>query len=234
MMKIRMLIFYLIVGPLAPLFFLGGLLVFFAPFKVRYKIIIAWSYTFIFAAKYICGLSYHITGLKNLPKKNCIILCNHQSTWETIFMTTLIPEQSWVLKKELLNIPFFGWGLKLLEPIAIDRKNKNSINQLIQQGKVLLEKGRFIIIYPEGTRVAANTLGRFTRSGAALSEATQTKVIPIAHNAGSFWPKGLFIQRPGTIKVKIGPAIHPEGKTATEITELARHWIQENLPSSAN
>lgn len=229
-MIIRNLLFYLIIMSTSPIFFILGILFFFAPFIVRYRIITAWSHLYIFSAKYLCGLSYRVEGLNNLPSQNAIVFCNHQSSWETLFMQVLLPPQTWVLKKELLYIPIFGWGLFLLEPIAIKRDQFHSINSLIKQGKKRLSQGRYVIIYPEGTRVKPNTLGKFTRSGAALAQSSQYPVIPIAHNSGSFWPKGLFIKKPGVITVKIGPLISSVGKTATEINEEARNWIQLNLP----
>lgn len=149
--------------------------------------------------------------------------------WETIFMQVLLPEQSWVLKKELLHIPVFGWGLALLNPIAINRKNIHSVKELIQQGTKRLKNGRWIIIFPEGTRVAPKVHHRYSRSGAALARASGYAVVPIAHNAGLFWPRGFFIKKPGTIQIVIGPVIPSVGKTTTEINLLAEQWIRQTL-----
>lgn len=226
-MIIRNFFFYLGILPATILFTLIGCCSFFFPFKIRYYLITRWSHFFIFWAKITCGLNYAIEGTKNLPKKNAIVLSNHQSMWETVFMQVLLPEQTWVLKKELLYIPIFGWGLALLEPIAINRKNFNSVKELIQQGQKRLEKNRWVIIFPEGTRVAPKVKHRYSRSGAALAEATGFPVVPIAHNAGYFWPRGFFIKKPGTIKMAIGPMIDPKGKTATQLNELVENWIRE-------
>lgn len=230
MMKFRNFIFYL--GHISVMIVCALLTVlfFFAPFRMRYFIATSWSRFVIFWAKLICGLSYKVEGRENLPKNGAIIISNHQSTWETLFMQVLLPVQSWVLKRELLFIPFFGWGLYLIEPIAIRRNKLNSISELIEQGTKRLKQGRFVVIFPEGTRVAANHLGKFSRSAAALAEASQFPVVPLAHNAGKFWPRGFFIKRPGTVIVRIGPIIDPKGKTATEINDLARNWIATNLP----
>lgn len=230
MMILRNIIFYLGVIPVTIVISLVTTLIFFAPFKVRYFVATRWSHFVVFWAKFICGVSYQIEGLENLPKRNAIIVSNHQSTWETLFMQVFLPVQTWVLKRELLFIPFFGWGLYLIEPIAIRRGRLNSISQLIEQGAQKLKQGRFVVIFPEGTRVAANRLGKFSRSAAALADATQTMIVPIAHNAGKIWPRGFFIKQPGTITVKIGPAISPQGKTTTEINDLARSWVETNLP----
>lgn len=228
-MIIRNIIFYLGIIPATILFTLLGLLFFFLPFKMRYYLITRWSHFFIFWAKLTCGLKYTIKGLENIPPQNAIVLCNHQSMWETIFMQVLLPSQSWVLKKELFHIPIFGWGLALLDPIAINRKDMHSVKELIKQGTLRLKSGRWIIIYPEGTRVPLNTHHRYSRSGAALASATGYPIVPIAHNAGAFWPRGFFIRKPGTIQVIIGPTINPQGKTVTELNMLAEQWIRATL-----
>jgi len=196
---------------------------------MRYWIITRWSHFFIFWAKLTCGLHYEVTGLENLPKQNAIVFSNHQSMWETIFMQVLLPPQTWVLKKELLNIPVFGWGLALLDPIAINRKRFASVKELIHQGKQKLQKGRWVILFPEGTRVKPGEQKRYTRSGFALAEASGYPIVPIAHNAGLFWPKGFFIQKPGVIKVIIGPSINPKGKSIEDIALLTESWIIGNL-----
>jgi 1-acyl-sn-glycerol-3-phosphate acyltransferase len=226
-MIIRNLLFYLGIIPATIFFAIVGNLLFFLPYKMRYYLITRWSHFYIFWAKITCGLRYSVKGKNHIPKKNAIILCNHQSSWETLFMQLLFPYQAWVLKKELLFIPFFGWGLSLIEPIAIDRKHFNSVKELIRQGKERLSKGRWIIIFPEGTRVAPDANHRYSRSGAALAEASGYPVLPIAHNAGLFFPKGFFIKKPGTIQIVIGSPIDPKGKTATEINSAAEHWIKK-------
>lgn len=223
------LAFYLGIIPATLLFAILGMLCFLLPYKTRYYCITRWSHFFIFWAKITCGLRYTIKGIEHIPQNNAIILSNHQSMWETIFMQVLFPEQTWVLKKELLSIPMFGWGLALLEPIAIQRKHFNSVKALIQQGSDKLKQGRWIIIFPEGTRVAPHTQHRYSKSGAALSEATQYPILPIAHNAGLFWPRGFFIKKSGTINIVIGPLIDPKGKTPTEINAWVENWIKTQV-----
>jgi len=225
----RNFLFYLGLVPATLLFAILGTLFFFLPFKARYYLITRWSHFFIFWAKITCGLRYKVTGKENIPTKNVIIFANHQSMWETIFMQVLFPTQSWVLKKELLKIPVFGWGLALLDPIAIDRKQFNSVKALIQQGFERLQKGRWVVIFPEGTRVAPNMNRPYSRSGAALAEATGYPILPVAHNAGLYWPRGFFIKKPGTIQVVIGPIIESKEKTATVLNKEAEHWIRETL-----
>lgn len=191
-----------------------------------YKIITSWSHFFIWWVKITCGLRYKVTGKRNLPKAPFIALCNHQSMWETIFMQVLLPPQSWVLKRELLWIPFFGWGLALIKPIAVFRDRLADVKFILQQGKKRIEQGRCVVFYPEGTRMQVSKTRRYSRTGAALAIAANVPVIPIAHNAGNFWPRGPWIQRSGTITVHIGEAIAPNHDT-TAITSKAEAWINQ-------
>lgn len=228
-MLIRNLLFYAGLIPVTFILTILGWLFFFFPHRYRYWLITRWSHFFIFWAKLTCGLRYEVLGKENIPSKNAIVLSNHQSAWETIFLQVLLPIQSWVLKKELLYIPVFGWGLALIEPIAINRKQFQSVKELIRQGRQKLQQGRFVVIFPEGTRVPIGEERRFAKSGAALSKATGYAILPIAHNAGKFWPKGFFIKQPGTIKISIGPLIEPNEKTIEEINMSAEQWIKKEV-----
>jgi 1-acyl-sn-glycerol-3-phosphate acyltransferase len=233
-MMFRNFLFYLGIVPVTIILTVLGWLLFFTPLSVRYWIITRWSHFFIFWAKTTCGLDFTVEGLENIPKKNAIVFSNHQSMWETIFFQVLLPNQTWVLKKELLYIPIFGWGLALIEPIAINRKEFNSIRSLIRQGKERLAKGRWVIIFPEGTRVSPGENRDFTRSGAALAQASEYPILPVAHNAGYFWPRGFCIKKPGIIRVAIGPLIETKGKTTDEINAAAERWIKDKLPMLAH
>lgn len=206
-----------------------GLLLFLMPFKVRYWWITRWSHFVIWWAKMICGIEYKIIGLENLPTKNAIVLSKHQSAWETVFFQTLLPPQTWVLKQELLWIPFFGWALALLEPIAINRKRKSAIKQLQEIGTKRLQQGRWVIIFPEGTRVAPGKKHSYSRSGAALSTASGYPIVPIAHNAGEYWPKNSFIKRPGTISICIGPLLSPKDYSVDELHQRSEAWIENTM-----
>lgn len=206
-----------------------GLLLFLMPFKVRYWWITRWSHFVIWWAKLICGIEYKIIGLENLPTKNAIVLSKHQSAWETVFFQTLLPPQTWVLKQELLWIPFFGWALALLEPIAINRKRKSAIKQLQEIGTKRLQQGRWVIIFPEGTRVAPGKKHSYSRSGAALSAASGYSIVPIAHNAGEYWPKNSFIKQPGTIYVFIGPSLSPQNYSVDELHRHSEEWIENTM-----
>ncbi len=229
-MIFRNMLFYLGIIPVTAILTLSGWTLFFTPHSVRYWIITRWSHFFIFWAEVTCGLHFHVKGLENIPKQSVIVFSNHQSTWETVFFQVLLPTQTWILKKELLYIPVFGWGLALIEPIAIKRdQSSQAIKSLIRQGKEKLQLGRFVIIFPEATRVAPGEERRFTRSGAALAHACHAPILPIAHNAGLFWPRGFFVKRPGTVDVVIGPLIQTEGKSTTEINEEAEAWIKNEV-----
>lgn len=206
-----------------------GILLFAFPYAVRYRVITSWSHFIIWWAKISCGIQYEIKGLENLPQRNAIVLCKHQSAWETLFLQTILGQQTWVLKKQLLNIPFFGWALRLIEPIAIDREKSSSIKQLLEQGRLRLEQGRWVIIFPEGSRIAVGESGRYSRSGAVLAKETGYSIVPIAHNAGVLWPKKAFVKKPGTIQVVIGPEIMVTGLSADEIHSQVKNWIETTM-----
>jgi 1-acyl-sn-glycerol-3-phosphate acyltransferase len=180
--------------------------------------------------KITCGLDWRVEGLENIPPGNAIILCKHQSAFETMALQRIFPPQVWLLKRELLWIPFFGWGLAMLEPIAIDRKaGRESLNKLVAQGIKRLTAGRWVVIFPEGTRVAPGEEKRYALGGASLAERSGYPVVPVAHNAGEYWPKHGFIKRPGTIRVAIGPVIDSRGRSAADINALAKEWIEAKV-----
>ena len=195
--------------------------------KMAYRVITQWSRLIIWLAKVLCQIEYTVVGLENLPEQNSIVLCKHQSMWETLFMQSLLPRQTWVLKRELLWIPFFGWGLARLKPIAIRRNKTHSITDLLTQGKAALKAGKWVIIFPEGTRVKVGDQKRYSRSGAALAAATGYPIVLIAHNAGVYWPKNSFLKYPGKITVVISPPIFKNSyKNSQELNEITRHWIE--------
>lgn len=220
---IRHLCFYLLITPITIVIATLGWLSAPLPRNWRYRVITSWSHIFIHTARLCLGLNFQVSGLQNLPKPPYVVLCNHQSTWETIFMQVLLPPQSWVLKKQLLFIPFFGWGLALLEPIAVSRTKITDIKLILAQGRDKLASGRCVIFYPEGTRLAPGQTKKFSRTGAALAAQAKVPVVPIAHNAGKFWPRGLWVKNPGTIQLKIGKPI--ESTDVSAITRLAEDWI---------
>ena len=201
------------------------------PFSLQYKLASFWGTYVMFMTKAICGLSYQASGLENItPEQNAIVLCKHQSAWETIFLMAALPPSSILLKKSLLRIPFWGWAMATLKPIAIDRSNpKQALSQLLKQGAKRLQEGYWLVIYPEGTRMAPGEQGKFSASGSLLAQRTAYPIIPIAHNAGEFWPRNSFLKYPGVIQVKIGPAIPTEGRKSRDINADAEAWIKNAM-----
>ncbi len=204
-----------------------------APFSetLRFKIAKFWASSALILAQKICGINYSISGLENIPtEQNAIILCKHQSAWETIFLVAHFPSASILLKKSLLWIPFWGWAMATLKPIAINRSTpKEALSQLLKQGAKRLQEGYWIIMYPEGTRIAPGEHGKFSASGSLLAQRTGYPVIPIAHNAGEFWPRNSFLKYPGVIQVKVGSVIATENRKSRDINAEAELWIKEAM-----
>ncbi len=193
----------------------------------RYRVISGWAHIMLFLTRVICGVHYRILGTENIPKKPSIVLSKHQSAWETLAFQQIFPPQVWVLKKELLHIPFFGWGLAMTNPIAINRSlGRTALKQIVQQGKDRLKKGLWIVIFPEGTRIDPGKKGKYGIGGAWLAINTGVPVVPVAHNAGVLWGKNSFIKFPGTITVSIGEPIDPAGMDASELNTKVEEWIE--------
>jgi 1-acyl-sn-glycerol-3-phosphate acyltransferase len=202
------------------------------PFSVhtRYRLITGYNHIVIWLARGVLGIRYVVEGQEHLPKQPAIILAKHQSAWETVAFLFLFPPVSPVIKQELLNVPFFGWAFRLLNPIAIDRgAGREALKQIVRQGKERLESGFWVLVFPEGTRVAPGEKGRYGIGGSWLAAETGAPIVPVAHNAGEVWPKNAFIKRPGTITVRIGPVMPTEGKTAAELTRAVEAWIETEM-----
>jgi 1-acyl-sn-glycerol-3-phosphate acyltransferase len=188
-----------------------------------------WCKLVLFWLRITCGIRYHVEGRQNLPDTPVIVLSNHQSTWETIFLYQLFTPCCPILKKELLEIPFWGWALRLQKPIAIDRsKPREAGKSLLTQGAQRIKEGLSILVFPEGTRSKAGTLGKFSRGGAQLAVSTSTPVIPVLHNAGNFWPAGTHKKTPGVVQVYIGEVISSEGKDPKELAAEFEAWVINN------
>jgi len=221
--------------------FLFGLIMaifgWFLPFIVNSKIANAWGITNGFLLKIICGLTYSVKGLENLPQNQaCIIMSKHQSAWETITFRGIFPaNQAWVLKRELMFVPVFGWALAVVQPIAINRNaGREAMKQVVEQGLLRLSQKRNVIIFPEGTRVAPGERKRYGIGGGLLAEKADVPVIPVAHNAGVFWKRRGLKKYPGNIEVVIGPPIDTTDMNAAAITRQVEAWIEsemEKLPS---
>lgn len=196
--------------------------------RQRYNILSKWAVFCIWWLGITNNVQSRVIGLENIPNTACVIAPNHQSTFETIFLQTIFPHQTWVLKRELLKIPFFGWGLATLHPILINRSEKiKSIKKIIEQGKDRIKNGIFIVIFPEGTRKPYKKLGRYQNGAAAVAKNAECDIIPIYHNAGKIWTKGQFVKKPGVISVIIGKPISTKDMPTSMITKLIKEWTQE-------
>ncbi len=230
MQLLRSLIFTTYMMASACLF--GGVMAlgFWLPYRAQFAIARSWARILLWVLERLCGLKYVVEGRERIPAGNHIVMSNHTSAWETVAQFLIFPPQVWVLKRELLWIPFVGWGLKLLRPIAINRgEGHRAVNQVIEQGQARLRDGLWIIIFPEGTRVVAGETRKFGVSGAMLAIASGKSVVPLSHNAGKFWARRGFLKRPGTIRVVIGEPIESAGKNPRVLNEEVRQSIEAGL-----
>ena len=205
-------------------------ILFFTPSSFRLKIARVWSQVNNFLLKVFCGIDFTVAGKENLDVETAIILSKHQSTWETLALHSFTPYVHWVFKRELMYIPVFGWALALTDPIAINRgTGRVAIKQLITEGTEKLNAGKWMVLFPEGTRTPPGKSQKYKIGGALLAEKSGYPVIPIAHNAGEYWPRHSFIKWPGTIKVVIGPAIETKGRLAEDINSEVYNWIETTM-----
>ena len=196
----------------------------------RYRVTSSWTRLMLFLLHHVCGIRYRIIGAEHIPQIPSIVLSKHQSAWETLAFQEIFPPQVWVLKKELLRIPFFGWGLAMTSPIAIDRSaRKKALEQIVEQGEDRLQRGFWIVIFPEGTRIPPGQRGRYRIGGAWLATHVHVPVVPVAHNAGELWGRNSFIKYPGTVTVSIGKPIDPTGMEASELNVRVETWIEDEM-----
>jgi 1-acyl-sn-glycerol-3-phosphate acyltransferase len=227
---IRSLLFAVLQTVLTTLFSVVALFSFPFSAPVRYRLITGYNHIVIWLARWVLGIRYVVEGLENLPKQPSIILAKHQSAWETVAFLFLFPPVSPVIKQELLNVPFFGWAFRMLSPIAIDRgAGREALKQIVTRGGDKLAQGFWVLVFPEGTRVAPGEKGRYGIGGGWLAAETGAPIVPVAHNAGEVWPKNAFIKRPGTVTVRIGPVIDSAGKSAAELTRAVEAWIETEM-----
>ncbi len=230
MVFVRSLIFFLVQITWVP--FYATLVLFTFPFKphTRYYYIHGLAHSMMWLLRVICNTRMEVRGAENIPEKPCIILCKHQSAWETFSLQTVFPPQVWVLKRELLWLPFFGWGLALTSPIAINRsKGKDAMKQLLKQGKERLDEGFCVVVFPEGTRMPYGQRGKYKIGGAMLAASCGALVVPVAHNAGKHWGRNSFMKYPGTIVMSIGKPIDPAGLKPEEINRRVEDWIEAEV-----
>ena len=234
MIRLRSLLYLCIMAVTVILYSIPiAVLGWFMPLQWGGRISSSWARVNLVALESICGLGYRVTGIDNLPSGAYIVLSKHQSAWETIALRALLPpEHVWVLKRELMWVPFFGWALAALKPIAIDRQSvRRSIKQLQKQGLAALSAGRPIVIFPEGTRVAPGTHGKYGVGGAMLAAKSGVPLVPVAHNAGVFWRRRDINKYPGTIDLVVGTPIPTHGLSASAINEKVEDWIETTVAS---
>lgn len=205
---------------------IGGLI----SFRVGYFFAVCWNRINVWGLRVICGVSWKVDGKENIPSKPCVVMAKHQSTWETYFLPTLFYPGVYVAKRSLLFIPIFGWALYVLKFIMIDRKSgRSAMSQMCEQAADRLARRRWIIVFPEGTRRPVAAEPNYRIGGAMIAQNVPSDVLPVALNAGEFWPRMGFIKWPGVITVSIGPVITSEGKTANEILAQTQAWIEGRM-----
>jgi 1-acyl-sn-glycerol-3-phosphate acyltransferase len=213
---------------ITPPYALLALATFPLPRMARYRIISGWSRLVVLLSRSILGIDWRIEGSEHLPSRPSVILSKHQSAWETMAFQVIFPPQVLVLKRELLWIPFFGWGLALMSPIAINRtRGVAALRAVARRGRERLEQGFWVVVFPEGTRVRPGERRPYQLGGAWLAAASGVPVVPVAHNAGLFWPRNAFLKRPGTVTVRIGPTIDAANRDPKTVNEMAEAWIEE-------
>jgi 1-acyl-sn-glycerol-3-phosphate acyltransferase len=200
------------------------------PYRYRFAVASSWARTQLAVLRLVCGLDYRVEWAAEPPTEPCVVYIKHESAWETMAQLALFGPQSWVLKRELMWLPFFGWGLYFLYPIAINRSaGRSAVMQVVVQGRRKLAQGQYVVIFPEGHRMPPGRTRRYGMSGAVLACQADVPVVPVAHNAGDFWRRREFTKRPGTITVRIGPAIHCEGNNPEALNRKAQAWIESQM-----
>jgi 1-acyl-sn-glycerol-3-phosphate acyltransferase len=225
---LRSTLFALALVVVTPPYAVLALLTFPLPRMLRYRVISGWSRLVVWLAKLILGIRWRVEGRENLPARPAVILAKHQSAWETMAFQLIFPPQVHVLKRELLWIPFFGWGLALMSPIAIDRsRGMAALRNIARRGRERLDQGFWVVVFPEGTRVQPGERRPYQLGGAWLAAASGAPVVPVAHNAGLVWPRNAFLKHPGTVTIRIGPSIDASSCDAKKVNALAEQWIEE-------
>ena len=230
MSALRSLAFLLFQTLVTPFYAAAMLLLFWIPRVPMYRMAASWCRVNLWGARWICGIRFRMIGAENIPSTPHIVLSKHSSTWETLALTQFFPPLAYVAKKELLSIPFFGWGFALASPITIDRSaGTDAMQQIASQGRERFSQGFWIVFYPEGTRIRAGQRGKYKTGGARLAIELDAPVLPIAHNAGYLWPKGLFGKRSGTLTVSIGKPIAASGKDPQTLMAEVEDWIEAEV-----
>jgi len=230
MIFLRSLVFLIAQILITPPYAIVALATFPLPRLARYRVISGWARAMVWLAKTVLGIQYRVIGAENLPRTPAVILSKHQSAWETLAFQVIFPPQVLVLKRELLWIPFFGWGLALTSPIAIDRSSgARALRRMAELGRERLAQGFWIAIFPEGTRVQPGKRSRYHPGGAWLAVNCGASVVPVAHNAGLFWGRKAFLKLPGTVTVEIGAPIDSRAHTPESLNAAVEEWIEGRM-----
>ncbi len=202
------------------------------PFPFAYRSAVArnWGKSMLWVGRVVCGLDFVIEGRENIPAQPSVIMIKHTTVFETYTQLAIFPPQTWVVKRELQWIPLFGWGLAAMRPIAINRSaGHTAVMQVIAQGRERLAQGIWITVFPEGTRMPPGQTKKYGVSGAALARDVQCPIVPVAHNAGDFWPRRGLKKRPGLIRFCIGPPIDPADRPPRETNLMVQDWIESRM-----
>ena len=199
-------------------------------YTVAYDLTVSWARWILAVCGKICGLHYTVEGMENLPRENSVVLLKHSSAYETIAQWCLFPRQTWVLKREVLWTPFLGWAVTGVRPIAINRQaGRRAVEQVVAQGRERLRDGLWVMIFPEGTRMPAGQTRKYGVSGALLAIDAGKLLVPVAHNAGDYWPRRGWLKRPGTVTFRIGKPVNPAGRDPREVNAEIQQWIETEV-----
>jgi 1-acyl-sn-glycerol-3-phosphate acyltransferase len=214
-----------------PIFYVLVILFFWVSARSKHKLLTSWGLMYLLCTRYLCGVKYKIQGLENFGKSPAIIASNHQSMWETFAFSVFFPQHVWILKQELVKLPFFGWCLQYASPIAIDRKNgREALQQISVQGRERLKTGFWILVFPEGTRIKPKVDHNYKTGIAKLAQSLNLQIVPVAHNAGYAMPKHSFWVYPGTVEIRVGKPIIPKPEESPEqLTERIKKSITGEL-----
>lgn len=227
---LRSLLFALALIVITPPYALFSFLTFpFSPLT-RYRIIGSWTHIALYLTRHVLGIRYRLLGAENIPDEPSVVLAKHQSAWETLSFQQIFPPLCFVLKRELLRIPFFGWGLAQMPFVAIDRgAGRDALEQVAERGGRRLAEGFWVVVFPEGSRIPPGRSARYKIGGAWLASEAGAKVVPVAHNAGEYWPKNAWVKHPGEIIVSIGPPIEAAGREPNDVNAEAEAWIEGEM-----
>ncbi|MGI9228445.1 MAG: lysophospholipid acyltransferase family protein [Gammaproteobacteria bacterium] len=230
LLYIRALLFYLGMAAATLIMVPVSILVLPLPYHKRFGIVSNWARFNLWWLGVVCNLHADISGTEHIPDGPCIIMCKHQSAWETLAMQLVFPPQVWITKRELLWVPIYGWGLAAMQPIAINRGSVvRALKQLVREGTARLQHGSWVIVFPEGTRTRPGERRKYHAGGGLLAEKSGFPIIPVAHNAGYFWPRNSFTKQPGVINMIIGRPINVSDKKAEQIIAEVEQWIETTV-----